>query len=107
MTLSPRAAKEIKRIMSEQELPDTAVLRVRVVGGGCSGFEYKLEFAKGADGDDVISESHGVRVVVDPKSAQKISGTEIDIQEGQDKQGFVFNNPLALRTCGCGTSVQV
>jgi iron-sulfur cluster assembly protein len=94
-------------MMGEEELPDTAVLRVRVVGGGCSGFEYKLEFAKGADECDAVSEWHGVRIVVDPTSAQKLNGTEIDIHDGLDKRGFIFNNPLAIRTCGCGSSFQV
>jgi iron-sulfur cluster assembly accessory protein len=103
--LSERAAKEVKRMMSDQHLPDSTFLRVGVVGGGCSGFEYRLEFTPDADqGKDLVTESHGVRIAVDPKSANYLRGTQIDIEEGLNKRGFVFSNPLAVRTCGCGTS---
>lgn len=108
LTLSPRAADEIKRMISQQQLPDATALRVSVVGGGCSGFEYRLSFEdKPSEPGDIVSQSNGVQVVVDQKSARYLSGTEIDIHEGLDKRGFVFNNPLAVRTCGCGSSFQV
>jgi iron-sulfur cluster assembly protein len=107
VTLSERAAGEIKRMVSDQGLSQTTLLRVGVVGGGCSGYEYRLQFADMAEESDVVSESHGVKIAVDPKSAKYLSGTEIDIHEGLDKRGFVFNNPLAVRTCGCGSSFQV
>lgn len=107
VTLSERAASEIKRMVGEQGLPQGTVLRVGVVGGGCSGYEYRLQFADRAEESDVVSECHGVKVAVDPKSAKYLSGTEIDIHDGLNKRGFVFNNPLAVRTCGCGTSFQV
>ncbi len=107
LTLSVRAADEVKRIIRDQKLPEATMLRVGVVGGGCSGYEYRLEFVQRADEDDTVSEWHGVKVTVDPKSARLLGGTEIDIHEGLDKRGFVFNNPLAVRTCGCGSSFQV
>lgn len=107
LTLSERAAKEVQRMISEQQLPKETVLRISVVGGGCSGFEYRLSFDQNAAGEDTVSETHGVRVAVDPKSARFLNGTEIDIHEGLDKRGFVFHNPLAVRTCGCGSSFQV
>jgi iron-sulfur cluster assembly protein len=108
LTLSERAANEVKRMIREQELPETTALRVSVAGGGCSGFEYRLSFdSQPNEAEDAVTQSHGVQVVVDPKSARFLTGTEIDIHEGLDKRGFVFNNPLAVRTCGCGSSFQI
>jgi iron-sulfur cluster assembly protein len=108
VTLSERAAREVKRMMAEQQSPAEPVLRVEVVGGGCSGYEYRLAFVPSADNvEDVVGESHGVRIAVDKKSAKFLSGMEIDIGDGLNKRGFMFNNPLATRTCGCGTSFQV
>jgi len=108
LTLSEKAADEIKRMMADKGLPDGTLLRISVVGGGCSGFEYRMDFEQPAEGsDDLISESHGVRVAVDKKSAKYLGGTQIDYQESLMSRGFVFHNPLAIRTCGCGTSFQV
>lgn len=108
LTLSQRAANEVKRIIADQNMPETTVLRVAVAGGGCSGFEYRMTFENAPnEAEDEITESHGIRVAVDKKSARLIKGTEIDIHEGLNKRGFVFNNPLAVRTCGCGSSFQV
>jgi iron-sulfur cluster assembly protein len=108
LTLTERAAGEVKRILAEQELPETTALRVTVAGGGCSGFEYRLTFDPSVgQTDDVVNEYHGVRVAVDQKSLKFVVNTEIDIQEGLNKRGFVFNNPLAVRTCGCGNSFGV
>ena len=74
-------------------------------GGGCSGFEYQLEFDNTVNEDaDLLVEMHGVRVAVDKKSALFLDGTEIDFHEGLDKRGFVFNNPNATKSCGCGSS---
>lgn len=108
LTLSERAAAEIRRMIQQQNLPQETAVRVRVIGGGCSGFEYRLSFEPPPSlAEDVVTQSHGVSVVVDSKSARLVNGTEIDIHEGLDKRGFVFNNPLAVRTCGCGSSFQV
>ena len=105
VTLTERAAGEVRRIIAEKKLPETTALRVAVAGGGCSGFEYKLDFDPTPnEAEDAVSQSQGIRIVVDKKSLRLVAGTEIDIHEGLDKRGFVFNNPLAVRTCGCGSS---
>ena len=83
------------------------MVRLGVAGGGCSGFEYRLDFAYASANDDVVTESHGLRVAVDPRSARLIDGTEIDFHDDLLKRAFVFNNPLAVKTCGCGTSFKV
>jgi iron-sulfur cluster assembly protein len=102
--LTERAAKEFKRMFAEKNKPDTTVIRLGVAGGGCSGFEYRMEFADSTGGDDLVTESQGLRVAVDPRSARLIDGTEIDYHDDLLKRAFVFNNPLAVKTCGCGTS---
>ena len=108
LTLTEKAAGEVKRIIKEQNVPVPAVLRVGVKGGGCSGFEYSLGFDTAADeSGDIVRDWHGVRVAVDRKSALYLDGMEIDFYEGLEKRGFVFNNPNATKTCGCGTSFQV
>ena len=105
VTLTENAAKEVKRIMTEQSMPESLALRVGVAGGGCSGFEYKLTFDEQVDEQaDEVVDAHGVRMVVDKKSSLYLDGTEIDFYSGLDRHGFVFNNPNATRTCGCGNS---
>jgi iron-sulfur cluster assembly protein len=102
--LTERAAKELKRIFTEKNKPESTVVRLGVAGGGCSGFEYRLDFTDASASDDLVTESHGLRVAVDPRSARLIDGTEIDFHDDLLKRAFVFNNPLAVKTCGCGTS---
>lgn len=103
--VSERAAGEVKKIISEQNLEDGTMLRVGVAGGGCSGFSYSLTFDKNYDDKvDEIHEYHGLRVVVDRKSDLYLSGTTVDFYDGLEKRGFVFNNPNAVKTCGCGSS---
>jgi iron-sulfur cluster assembly protein len=106
--LTENAVKEIRRVMSEQNLPEETHLRVGVSGGGCSGFEYRLGFEEGeVDAEkDSVRELHGLKVVVDRKSALYLDGTEIDFHQGLERRGFVFNNPNAVKTCGCGSSFQ-
>lgn len=104
--LTERAAEEVKRIMGEQNLTDN-VLRVAVAGGGCSGFSYKLAFDPNWDEKaDSKFEFHGVNVVVDHKSSLYLEGTTVDFYEGLDKRGFTFDNPNAVKSCGCGSSFQ-
>ena len=80
-------------------------VRVGVVGGGCSGFQYSFDFTNAYDeASDVISEFHGVGVVVDKKSDLFLDGTEIDFYSGLEKRGFTFKNPNAVKSCGCGSS---
>ena len=107
LQLTENAAKEIKKVIAEQNMSADAALRIGVAGGGCSGFEYKLGFDEHIDQKtDIVCEMHGVRVVVDKKSSLYLDGTEIDYHSGIDKRGFVFNNPNATKTCGCGSSFQ-
>jgi len=107
ITLTERAAKEVKRIFVEQKLEDATFLRVGVTGGGCSGFSYSLGFDKAFDATaDSKSEQHGVNVVVDKKSSLYLDGTAVDFYEGLDKRGFTFENPNAVKSCGCGSSFQ-
>ncbi len=105
LQLTETAAREIKKVMTEQKMPETAALRIGVAGGGCSGFEYQLGFDENVNEEtDSVREMHGVRVAVDKKSSLYLDGTEIDFHEGLDKRGFVFNNPNATKSCGCGSS---
>lgn len=106
--LTEIAAQEIKRVIEQEKLPDSTVLRVSVAGGGCSGFEYKLGFDKRetVDKTDTVREIHGVQVVVDKKSSLYLDDTEIDYHSGIENRGFVFNNPNTTKTCGCGSSFQ-
>ncbi|QDS98985.1 HesB/IscA family protein [Adhaeretor mobilis] len=107
--ITEKAASEVKRIMEDQKLGEGAFLRVGVTGGGCSGFSYALGFDKGENYDaqaDAKHEFHGVPVVVDKKSALYLDGTTVDFYEGIDKRGFTFENPNAVKSCGCGSSFQ-
>lgn len=107
IVLTEKAAKEVKRIMDDQKLEAGTVLRVGVTGGGCSGFSYALGFDKQFD-DKVDSrfEYHGVPVVVDKKSALYLDGTTVDFYDGIERRGFTFDNPNAVKSCGCGSSFQ-
>jgi iron-sulfur cluster assembly protein len=108
ITLTETAAKEVKRVMAEQNLPEGVVLRVGVQGGGCSGFQYALGFDQAANPEsDEIMEAHGLKVAVDKRSALYLSGTVLDFYEGLERRGFMFNNPNATKSCGCGTSFSV
>ena len=100
--ITERAAGEIRRIVTEQNLPEATALRVGVKGGGGSGFSYTLGFDDKVGEIDQIFESHGVRVVCDPKSFLYLNGTEVDFEESLMGRGFKFGNPNASKTCGCG-----
>lgn len=105
--LSERAAQEVMKIIGEQKLEEGTALRVGVTGGGCSGFSYDLKFATDYDAEkDSKSSQHGVDVIVDRKSALYLDGTKLDFYEGLDKRGFTFDNPQAVKSCGCGSSFQ-
>ena len=107
VTLTERAAGEVKRIIEEQKFEDEMVLRVGVTGGGCSGFSYALGFDKTYDDKaDSKYDCHGVSLDVDRKSALYLDGTTVDFYEGLDKRGFTFENPNAVKSCGCGSSFQ-
>jgi iron-sulfur cluster assembly protein len=104
--LSETAANEIKKIIADQNLPaDQTKLRVGVKGGGCSGFSYMLDLTEEpVTENDEQMESHGVKVVVDMKSYLYLNGVEIDFKDEVMGRGFVFKNPNATSTCGCGSS---
>jgi iron-sulfur cluster assembly protein len=105
VTLTEKAAGEIKRVITEQNFPDGTVLRIGVAGGGCSGFQYSLGFDNQSDAaKDHVSEQHGVRLAVDKKSALFLDGTSVDFYDGIERRGFTFNNPNAVKSCGCGSS---
>ena len=106
ITLSDKAANEIKHIIKEQGLPDTETkLRVGVRGGGCSGFSYMLDLTEEPKSDlDEEMEDKGVKILVDMKSYLYLNGTEIDFKDEVMGRGFVFKNPNATSSCGCGSS---
>ena len=97
----------VAKIMQANNIPETYGLRVGVKGGGCSGLSYSLGFDKEAREGDKIIAKDGVNLFVDPKSLFYLSGTELDYTDGLNGRGFVFNNPNATRSCGCGSSFGV
>ena len=99
------AVAEIKKFMSGEEgLPETAGLRVRVVRGGCSGFQYSLNIEEDSRQGDFILDEKGVKLFVDMFSGQYLNGVQIDYVTGVMGSGFTFTNPNATGSCGCGTS---
>jgi len=103
--VSESAAKEIKRIITDQELDESKVcLRVGVKGGGCSGFSYLLDLTETQKETDEVSVQHGVRVICDPKSLLYLSGVTVNFRDEIMGRGFVFDNPNATSSCGCGSS---
>ena len=103
--VTEKALKEIRRIQSQDPAGNEGNLRVQVVGGGCSGMSYKLGFDKEPAGaSDKIFDQGDIKILIDSKSFLFLSGTELDFSDGLNGTGFVFNNPNAKRTCGCGTS---
>jgi iron-sulfur cluster assembly protein len=107
ISISERAIGEVRRIITEQNLPTETVLRVGVKGGGCSGFSYSLGFDDTIQETDQEFEREGVKVVCDPKSFLYLNGTEVDFEESLMGRGFKFGNPNASKTCGCGESFSV
>jgi len=107
IVLTEKAAAEVQRVIEQEARDQGTFLRVGVAGGGCSGFQYALAFDNSFDeANDHKSEQHGVTVVVDKKSSMFLEGTKLDFYEGVDKRGFHFENPNAVKTCGCGSSFQ-
>ena len=104
LMMTEAAALEVKKFMSEEELSDEGGLRVRVIPGGCSGFQYAMEIEESPREDDSIAEMNGVRVFVDMFSAQYLDGVEIDYVSSVMGSRFTFKNPNATGGCGCGTS---
>jgi|SRR5690606_3994194 len=106
ITLTPSAVTELKRIMAETNLEETPYLRVGVKGGGCSGMSYVLGFDK-KEADDTAFEIDGIPVIIKNAHLLYLHNMQIDFSTGLDARGFVFENPNASSTCGCGTSFAV
>jgi len=105
--ITETAAREIKTIIEQQELDaDQIALRVGVKGGGCSGFSYLLDLTENQKETDEVFEQHGIKVICDPKSLLYLGGTVVDFKDEVMGRGFVFQNPNATSTCGCGSSFQ-
>lgn len=103
ITLTDTAATKVKDLIT-QEGDEQLMLRVAVRPGGCSGFSYEMFFDTEKETDDLTLDYNGVKVVVDPSSAQLLNGATLDYKDGLQGAGFAINNPNAERTCGCGQS---
>ncbi|MEK7250395.1 MAG: iron-sulfur cluster assembly accessory protein [Bacteroidota bacterium] len=107
ITLTEKAANQVRKLKAENRIPDEHGLRLGVKGGGCSGMTYVLAFDESPKENDRILEQFGIQVFVDPKSLFFLSGTVLDFSDGLNGKGFVFNNPQATKSCGCGQSFGV
>ncbi len=104
VTLTPVAIAKVKAILSERQ--EEAGLRIAVVGGGCSGFQYQMTLDKEPQADDKIIDMEGLKVFIDARSILYLNGTQVDYVEGVDGSGFKFDNPNAKASCGCGESFE-
>lgn len=107
ITVSENAKQHALQLIKQESHPEGTFIRVGVDGGGCSGLSYKLEFDQTIKEGDQIFEDKGIKIAVDKKSFLYLIGTELDYTGGLNGKGFVFNNPNASRTCGCGESFSV
>jgi iron-sulfur cluster assembly accessory protein len=103
ITLTETAASKVKELLDAEGEPELA-LRVAVRPGGCSGYSYEMFFDGDVATDDELAEFSGVRVIVDPSSAQLLNGATLDYKDGLQNAGFAIDNPNAQRSCGCGQS---
>jgi iron-sulfur cluster assembly accessory protein len=101
--VSPSAAQKVSSLLTKQNRPQ-GVLRVAVVGGGCSGLQYKMDLQDAPAARDILVESSGIKVVVDPKSALYVTGSELDYTDALTDGGFKVKNPNAATSCSCGES---
>jgi iron-sulfur cluster assembly protein len=104
VNITDKAVEEVKKIMIDNNIPENYGLRVAIKGGGCSGLTYSLGFDSEERATDTVIEKNGINIYIDMKSFLYLSGTEIDYTSGLNGKGFIFNNPNAKRTCGCGSS---
>lgn len=107
ISLTPKAVEMVKATREQEGMAVSFGLRVAVRGGGCSGFEYALDFDQEPRPNDIVLEYEGLKVFVDSVSARYLEGTEIDYVMGMAGAGFKFHNPKAVGTCGCGSSFSV
>jgi iron-sulfur cluster assembly accessory protein len=101
--ITEAAGRKLRGLLERQARPQGA-LRVAIIGGGCSGLQYKMDLVDGPANRDIMVESHDVRIVIDPKSALFVSGSELDFSEDLQKGGFKVTNPNAVAHCSCGES---
>ncbi len=106
VNLTEAAINYMKKIVEAEKLTSEMGVRLGVVGGGCSGLSYKIEFSTQTEKDNV-QEYEGFKVLIDPKSSIYLKGVEVDYKDGLNSKGIVFNNPQAKNTCGCGESFSV
>jgi iron-sulfur cluster assembly protein len=104
ITLTPDAIAKVKVFLSEQK--EESGLRIAVLGGGCSGFQYQMTLEKEAKEDDKVIDMEGLKVFIDSRSMLYLNGTEVDYIEGENGSGFKFDNPNAKDACGCGESFE-
>ena len=102
LTLTPTAVEKVKAVMSQRG--ESGGLRISVVGGGCSGFQYQMTLDKDSNAEDKIVEQDGIRMFIDPRSLLYLNGTIVDYVETLTGAGFKFDNPNSKATCGCGES---
>lgn len=105
--ISENAAKKIANLKTEENRSSSALLRVQVKRGGCSGFSYKMDFSDEVKDSDKIFEAFGQKVAIDPQSYLYLIGMTLDYEGGLNGKGFIFSNPNATKTCGCGSSFGV
>lgn len=98
------ASAKLRSLLKRQGRLETGALRVAVIGGGCSGLQYKMDLVDGPANRDILVESNEVRVVIDPKSALFVTGSQLDFSDDLQQGGFKVTNPNALVTCSCGES---
>ncbi len=106
VSITENAAAKIKQLLAADDQKQKEGLRLKVVGGGCSGLQYKMDLDSSRPGDKVF-EKDGAKILVDMKSLLYLNGTELDYKEELMQSGFVFQNPNVKRACGCGTSFSV
>jgi iron-sulfur cluster assembly protein len=108
VTLTEKAVEKVRDFIAEQNDEETFQgIRISVIGGGCSGFQYAMRLESESNGDDSVFEANGFKVFVDQQSIQFLDGTEVDFVDTPQGSGFKFNNPNVRGTCGCGESFQV
>lgn len=107
ITMTETAAKRISQLKSEEGIKVGSMLRVKVKRGGCSGFSYKMDFDNEIKGNDKVFEYFDEKVVVDGESLLYLLGLTLDYEGGLNGKGFIFSNPNATKTCGCGSSFGV
>lgn len=105
--ITEKAIKQVRRIKEENSIPEEHGLRIGVKGGGCSGLTYNMGFDGTINENDTVIEKDGIKLIIDGKSLFYLSGTILDFSDGLNGKGFVFQNPNATKTCGCGESFGV